>query len=84
MSCSRWGHSVWYTYWDAGKSQPGIRDWQVFTVNVECHFTYRELKDDILMCLSQARHGATESQLLELRGYMEDFINAVENDSTLK
>ena len=57
MSYSRWGSSVWYTYWCAhgGASADDKRDEQLFDICTVKMFTYKELKDDIDGCIDKVR-----------------------------
>ena len=53
MSFSRWSHSRWYTYWSGGEDNK--RDNQIFQICACCHFTYKELVDDIEKCLVKVK-----------------------------
>lgn len=54
MSFSRWSDSVWYTYWQGGSSNK--REEQSFTICSVSSFTYKELKEDIELCLNLVCH----------------------------
>ena len=54
MSFSRWSNSIWYTYWSSTESNK--RDEQCFAICMVSSFTYKELKEDIELCLNLACH----------------------------
>ena len=93
MSYSRWGYSDWYTFWCCTESNK--RDDQIFDVCTIRAFTYKELKEDITKCLSDVKDHVVNSgefnedyinkcttikSMNELKGYMEMFIEDVEED----
>jgi hypothetical protein len=95
MSYSRWGSSVWYTYWCAhgGASADDKRDEQLFDICTVKMFTYKELKDDIDGCIDKVREivdtanatneGSTQitaDEYKELQGYMESFMADIEKE----
>jgi len=93
MAYSRWLGSYWYTYWhnQGNVPQPERRDDQLFSVDCNWLFTYRQLKDDIEACITKVMDGVkarntvqpTEEEISELMGYMREFINDVENKQEL-
>lgn len=79
MSYSRWGASVWYTYWC---SRPG-KSWEnrnnaTFSICGVCDFEAARMRKDIEGCLDEAMQKAgperTASEREELRGYMKEFL----------
>jgi|WetSurMetagenome_2_1015567.scaffolds.fasta_scaffold772176_2 hypothetical protein len=52
MSFSRWSNSLWYTYWESTSSLK--RDEQTFTICGVVSFTYKELKENLEVCLEKA------------------------------
>lgn len=86
MSYSRWGPgSPWYTFYACSYSYE--RDEQVFEVCAVKNFTYKELKaDDCHWALTEIKKlctEATEEELQELKGYMQEFMVDVEHDIAL-
>ena len=85
MSYSRWGkNSHWYTYWHAGGGYD--RDDQYFDVCGVKVFTYGELKGDIEACLSVIKDidpSATNEEIMELMGYMKEFMADVESSQDI-
>jgi hypothetical protein len=85
MSYSRWSDSVWYTFWDAYNSGE-TKNTQVFNIcdfRGDLYFTYSELKNDLVGCLSKVGTTfpeTTPEELLELKTYMLWFIADVEQD----
>lgn len=75
MSYSRWSTSTWYTFHSA--SSGDTLDTQIFEVCGDGCFTYRQLKDDIELCLDKCE--ALGDERKELRGYMLAFISDMEN-----
>ena len=55
MSFSRWSNSIWYTY-NSSSLDNHKRNEQVFTICMVSSFTYKELKEDIELCLNLACH----------------------------
>jgi hypothetical protein len=81
MSYSRWGSSVWYTYWCVSNSDK--RDDQIFDICSVTNFTYGALKKDLIRCLCKIRifcPEASEEEIEELEKYMLRFIADVESD----
>ena len=84
MSYSRWSNSFWYTYYACSYSYE--RGEQAFDVcGVKC-FYYGELKENMESALTEVKKlcpEATEKELQELKGYMEEFMVDVEHDIAL-
>lgn len=88
MSYSRWGSSVWYTYWCAhggASADDDKRDEQLFDICTVKMFTYKELKDDIDGCIDKVREihdgkKVTPEEYKELKGYMESFMTDIEKE----
>jgi hypothetical protein len=85
MSYSRWGiNSVWYTYYACSYSYE--RDEQQFDVcGVKC-FSYKDLKENQEWCFTEIKTlcpESTEKEILELKGYMQEFMSDVEHDIAL-
>lgn len=92
MSYSRWGDSVWYTYWSThrkgGNSGDETRDNATFEVCTVGSFTAAELREDIEQCVNRAMEAhnkqcadhfrADEADRNELREYMREFLADVE------
>lgn len=78
MSYSRWFNSKWYTFWDVAKARIKIKDEQMFTICSVRSFTYAELKKDLDWCVKVVDGD------FELKGYMKEFINDIENDEDYK
>ncbi len=79
MSYSRWSHSRWYTYYSASSGE--TRDTQMFCVDA-WDFSYKALKNNLKDCIEKIREDdihATESEIVELKGYIKEFIEDVEN-----
>lgn len=92
MSYSRWGDSVWYTYWGA-YSDKFPRDEQEFVVCAIGEVTYGEMKRDFESAVGRLVEQGTAQcekevvpeefepsleELAELRGYMREFMADVE------
>ena len=81
MSYSRWGKdSHWYTYWHA--SGGFNRSDQLFDVCMVKIFSYEELKGDIEGCIAKIKEedpSATNEEIVELMGYMKNFMADIEN-----
>ena len=80
--------SGWYCYWRISDSNR--RAEQIFTIAGVSDFTYKQLKDDLPACLASL--GTTLNKaptpkwkvaIEEMKGYMEQFIAEVEQDSEL-
>lgn len=86
MAYSRWGQSAWYTYWQVSKDN-NKRSEQVLHIDggEVYKFTLKDLLTDIDGCLEQVSEGLsyTWKDLLELRGYMREFIDDVLSDESL-
>jgi hypothetical protein len=85
MSYSRWIGSHWYTYYSAGSGQD-INS-QVLDICSVASFTYKELKYNINFCINRVQEKdpeATEEEIKELKGYIQEFIADVESDVGLK
>ena len=88
MSYSRWTTSIWYTYWSADSDSSKGRDGQIFEICTIRPFTYAELKENLRGCVDMAvsiynaganpGYGATPSDIDELRGYMKEFMEDIE------
>lgn len=90
MSYSRWGSSVWYTYW--ATSSPEEMDGQVFVVAGVSSTTYGEMKKDFDGVLSMlvaktldpkvfaALEEVTADHREELSRYMKLFMHDVEDE----
>jgi len=84
MSCSRWSNSLWYTFYACSYSVE--KDEQLFEICSLKVFSYKELKGDIDKCIKVVRekmNEATEIELQELKGYMNEFIDDVESNIAL-
>lgn len=90
MAYSRWGSSIWYTYWLA--STETKKQKQCFIINggfgqPSITFTYEELSSDIEKCLNKAikneskmlaeKKKVTNEEREELKEYMLRFIQDV-------
>jgi len=71
MSYSRWGSSVWYTFW-AGNSE--IKEEQLFSVDCSREFTYAEIKELDVVKLGMIYNDREEVEIQELWQYMLEFI----------
>lgn len=94
VSYSRWGNSVWYTYW--ATSGPKHRDGQIFIVAGVATTTYGEMKEDfdgvlakiiakaldpqVFACLKEV----TQNQTDELARYMKVFMLDVDEEYSEK
>jgi hypothetical protein len=91
MSYSRWVQSRWYTFWHNTDSL--VRNKQIFDICGCVDFTYEQLTENIEKCLDIAYEiekkmchedaQPTLEEREELRGYMNQFINAVKSDVEL-
>jgi hypothetical protein len=84
VSYSRWSHSHWYTFWHAGGGFN--RNDQMFDVCGINVFSYGELKEDIKACLALIKiedPSATNEEIMELMGYMKEFMADIENDKDI-
>ena len=84
MSYSRWLGSHWYTFYLARDTYE--RDEQCFEICSVHTFTYKELTTDIKACLKRIREldpEATNKEINELRGYMQEFICDVKEDARI-
>jgi len=87
MSYSRWGSEGsghWYTYWCApyGNNKE-TRDNAMFEICMVYNFKAKELRKDINRCLTMVKERdpeATNEQIAELRTYMEEFLNDIDNE----
>lgn len=85
MSYSRWSDSHWYTYYTC--SSGFTKDTQRFEINCDITFTYKELKEDMYRCLKEVSKkdiALPNELMIELQGYMDEFISDVENSSYFK
>lgn len=87
MSYSRWSDSHWYTYYDCSSGY--TKDTQRFNICSVITYTYKELKEDIHKCLKEVSEienlgGDSKKILDELREYMEEFIDDVDNGNYFK
>ena len=80
MSYSRWSNSRWYTFWCAG-NKTDLREDQLFDVDCSFTFSYKELKQDMQVCLDLVIEGSVKSptweEVVELKGYMQEFLEDV-------
>jgi len=53
MSYSRWGGSVWYTFWSCSDNEEQAE--QMFEVCGLVRFSYKELKEDLNACLEKVK-----------------------------
>ena len=89
MAYSRWSRSLWYTYYMVNYSTS--KDGQLFDVCGVRVFKYEELLENIEGCLEACRRYAdehhekpcTDEQIKELKGYMQEFMEDVENNLEL-
>lgn len=85
MSYSRWGESRFYCYWAASEGN-GTKNREVFEICGITNFTFRELTDHLDDCLDAAIElqnledldPCTPAEREELKGYIAQFIEAVE------
>lgn len=81
MAYSRWSNSRWYTYWDAASGE--TKEKQLFTIcGEDMSFTYEELSQDMdgyLSIVKKMVPNATEEDLQELKTYMKEFMQDVED-----
>lgn len=91
MSYSRWSDSVWYTFWCVSHAKR--KEDEIFSVCTMGDFTYAQLVSSIESCLDECClckyhegkdfapiEDATPEQREELRGYMQQFIDDVDNE----
>jgi hypothetical protein len=88
MSYSRWSNSFWYTFWLATPEDTPMED-QQFSIDCENHFSYKNLKNDMDMCINNIRKYyeegefsrlPSEEEYEELRGYMQEFVRDIEEE----
>ena len=85
MSYSRWGESRWYTFWACQEEETENRDTSLFEICTVASFAASELRADIDACLAKAvaaeqvRGMVADDEIEELRGYMLEFLDAVDN-----
>jgi hypothetical protein len=89
VAYSRWGNSRWYTYWLAQEHED-TRDtatFQICSLHGNIDFTAKELRQDIDSCVRRAclqtsdhERAATRAEGIELKGYMQSFLEDVEMD----
>lgn len=74
MSYSRWGNSIWYTYWAQGSTDK--KEDQVFNIQGMTNFTYNQIQYDLDKCLATVDQYAqfTRDEIQELKGYMSMFV----------
>lgn len=73
MSYSRWGSSVFYTFWKS--SSPPGKENQILVVDCSdsYEFTYKELSQNMRSCLDRIE-GYSWSQMIDLKGYIAQFL----------
>ncbi len=81
MAYSRWTASRWYTYWlDQGRV-PGLEfTEEMFIIGGLASFSFEALFNDMDGCLEKVRKvdpEATDEEIEELRGYMNQFLEDV-------
>lgn len=85
ISYSRWSkESHWYTFWfNSGNRTRATQYFEICSVK---SFTYEELTTDIESCLKKVQEidpEATEKQILELKTYIQYFLEDVKNSEDL-
>jgi len=83
MSYSRWGQSKWYTYWMCQDPTTENRETAIFNICAIASFTAKQLRTDIKQCLNVAMNkefgdSIRVAEREELRGYIEEFLTAVD------
>lgn len=81
MAYSRWGGSMWHTYWACQDEKTENRETVLFEICGIATFTAAELRADEDGCLEQARLAESPcdaDDLEELRGYMHEFLRDVD------
>ena len=87
MSYSRWGDSVWYTYWTCGPDDED-RDTAtlvVSTASESAWLTAKDIRDNIADCLRRVQEinigvNLTAADMHELAGYMIEFLDDVDEE----
>lgn len=89
MAYSRFGESVWYTFW-ACPLDGVVEDRETMAFEVCCvaRFTAAELRADMEACITKASEHAcqwdpftpTDEEREELRGYMREFLADVDTE----
>ena len=90
MSYSRWGESVWYTFWASCSAKH--KEEELFEVCGEGTASYGEISQDIEAALDSVMKAAVlywekppeASEREELKGYMLKFLDDVDYDYDLK
>jgi len=81
MAYSRWLQSRWYTYWLCQDNVPNLEFYEeVFVICSLISFTFEELFENMDACLDKVRRAdqeATNEEIEELRGYMNQFLEDV-------
>jgi uncharacterized UPF0160 family protein len=82
MSYSRWLNSVWYTFWMVQDKETENYDTAIFEICGVTGFTSKELRTNVQKCLNKVRKkvDATEEEILELKSYMNEFLEDVEKE----
>lgn len=80
MSYSRWGSSDWYTMWMAPPVDTENRDNAIFEIMCVARFTAKELRENIDDCMKKVQIIAPEGDILELRGYVSEFLADVDKE----
>ena len=83
MSYSRWSNSDWYTYWMCQPRETENRDSSIFEICGIKSFTAKEIRDDIKSCLLQVENLEHSNDLIELEGYMLEFLQDVDEEYPL-
>ncbi len=88
MAYSRWGGSIWYTF-NCG-SDATTKEEEVFEICLVAQFTYSQLKESLDYCLNKAvelenerykeGYQVTEEEKEELKGYMLQFLDDMEEE----
>ena len=82
MAYSRWSTSDWYTFWSSMGEDRDLetRDNAVFCICAAISFPSKDLRDDIEGCLEKAHELQPDSDVEELRGYMNQFLADVDKE----
>lgn len=86
MAFSRWSNSAWYTYWSASSYDDKHKENQVFEICDEkfFRFTYEQLTTDMDSCLQKVKDYFegfyTEEEYMELKGYMLQFLDRMDDE----
>lgn len=87
MSYSRWGSKGsghWYTFWSIhSPKEKETRNNAIFEICCVATFTAKDLRDDIDECIKTVAikdKTATKEKLKELRTYMDQFLQDVDEE----